>query len=84
MNPKRGVKKKTVKDKILLGVYDFITAVKTAKINYSENNGTALPGFKGTAGFLGRDNLSSGFAPTLGFVFGSQIDIRNKAFEKLY
>ncbi len=79
---KRGIKKKTVKDKILLGVYDFITAVKTAKINYSENNGTALPGFKGTAGFLGRDNLSGGFAPTLGFVFGSQIDIRNKAFEK--
>ena len=82
VNSKRGVKKKTVKDKILLGVYDLITAVKTAKINYSENNGTALPGFKGTAGFLGRDNLSNGFAPTLGFVFGSQIDIRNKAFEK--
>ncbi len=56
--------------------------MKTAKISYSENNGTALPGFKGTAGFLGRDNLSGGFAPTLGFVFGSQIDIRNKAFEK--
>ncbi|MDG2073217.1 MAG: cell surface protein SprA, partial [Polaribacter sp.] len=34
------------------------------------------------SGFLGRDNLNGGFAPTLGFVFGSQIDIRNKAFEK--
>ena len=82
----RGVKsrskKKTLKEKVLLGVYDFVTAVKTAKISYSENNGTALPGFKGVAGFLGRDNLSDGFAPTLGFVFGSQIDIRNKAFEK--
>jgi cell surface protein SprA len=75
-------KKKSLKDKILLGVYDFITAAKTAKISYSENNGTALPGFKGVAGFLGRDNLSGGFAPTLGFVFGSQIDIRNRAFEK--
>ena len=79
---KSASKKKTVKEKILLGVYDFVTAVKTAKISYTENNGTALPGFKGTAGFLGRDNLSGGFAPTLGFVFGSQIDIRNKAFEK--
>jgi len=79
---KSGSKKKTVKEKILLGVYDFITMAKTAKISYSENNGTALPGFKGVAGFLGRDNLSGGFAPTLGFVFGSQIDIRNKAFEK--
>ena len=75
-------KKQTLKEKILLGVYDFVTAVKTAKVSYTENNGTALPGFKGTAGFLGRDNLSGGFAPTLGFVFGSQIDIRNKAFEK--
>lgn len=73
--------KQTTKEKLLLGVYDFITAVKTAKISYSENNGTMLPGFKGTAGFLGRDNLNGGFAPTLGFVFGSQIDIRNKAFE---
>ena len=75
-------KKQKLKEKILLGVYDFVTAVKTAKISYSENNGTALPGFRGTAGFLGRDNLSGGFAPTLGFVFGSQIDIRNKAFER--
>ncbi len=71
-----------LKDKILLGVYDFVTAIKTFKVGYSEKNGTALPGFKGTAGFLGRDNLSGGFAPTLGFVFGSQVDIRNKAFER--
>mgnify|MGYP000184181166 CR=1 FL=1 len=78
---KAGSKKKSVKEKILLGVYDFITAAKTAKISYTENNGTALPGFKGTAGFLGRDNLSGGFAPTLGFVFGSQVDIRNRALE---
>lgn len=78
---KSASKKKTVKEKILLGVYDFLTAVKTAKISYTENNGTALPGFKGTAGFLGRDNLSGGFAPTLGFVFGSQVDIRNRALE---
>ena len=80
VNP--STKKKTLKDKILLGVYDFVTAVKTVKINYSENNGTALPGFAGTAGFLGRDNLGGAFAPTLGFVFGSQVDIRNKAIQK--
>ena len=74
--------KQSTKDKILLGVYDFITAIKTAKFSYTENNGTMLPGYTGSMGFLGRDQVSGGFAPTLGFVFGSQIDIRNKAFEK--
>lgn len=74
--------KATVKDKILLGVYDLVTAIKTAKISYASNNGTMLPGYIGSSGFLGRDQINGGFAPTLGFVFGSQIDIRNKAFEK--
>ncbi|MDG2193426.1 MAG: cell surface protein SprA [Polaribacter sp.] len=69
-------------EKILLGVYDLITSVKTAKVSYTENNGTVLPGYTGGTGFLGRDNTGSGLGPTLGFVFGSQIDIRNKAFEK--
>lgn len=78
----KGPKKQTTKEKILLGVYDFITGIKTLKINYSENNGTALPGYTGVAGFLGRDNINGGLAPSLGFVFGSQIDIRNKAFER--
>jgi len=82
VNKNKPVKKQSTKDKILLGVYDFVTGIKTAKISYTENNGTALPGYTGTAGFLGRDNLNGGLAPTLGFVFGSQIDIRNRAFEK--
>jgi len=76
------VKKATLKDKLLLGVYDFVTAVKTVKISNASNNGTLLPGYLGSSGFLGRDQVNGGFAPTLGFVFGSQIDIRNKAFEK--
>ena len=75
-------KKPTLKRKIAEGVYGFMTAVKTAKINYASNNGTALPGYTGGSGFLGRDDINGGFAPTLGFVFGSQVDIRNKAFEK--
>ena len=75
-------KKATLKDKIMLGVYDFVTAIKTVKISNASNNGTLLPGYTGSSGFLGRDQVNGGFAPTLGFVFGSQIDIRNKAFEK--
>jgi cell surface protein SprA len=62
-------------------LYDVLTAVKKARINYSENNGTYLPGYLPEIGFLGRDNYSGSLAPTLGFVFGSQIDIRQKAIE---
>lgn len=78
-NVKNTSKKPTLQEKILLATYDVLTAVKTAKISYASNNGTLLPGYKGTTGFLGRDNINGGFAPSLGFVFGSQVDIRNRA-----
>lgn len=65
----------------LKGIYDVVTAVKTLKVSYAENNGTLLPGYVPEIGLLGRDNYSGGFAPTLGFVFGSQVDIRNRALE---
>jgi len=80
---KKGKKKQTVGEKILLGAYNVLTSVKTAKLSYSENNGTLLPGYLGESGFLGRDN-ATGFksvGPTLGFVFGSQVDIRNRAVQ---
>ncbi len=67
--------------KILKGFYDVLTSVKTAKINYAENNGQLLPGYEPEVGFLGRDNFGGGLAPSLGFVFGSQVDIRNRALE---
>ena len=71
-------KKLTGGKKVLKIVYDLITAVKTGKISYSENNGQLLPGYSPDFGFLG---LGAGGGPTLGFVFGSQVDIRNKAIE---
>ena len=40
-----------------------------------------LGGFVPQSGFLGRDNYSGSLAPTFGFVFGSQIDIRNQAMQ---
>ncbi|MCM2302928.1 MAG: cell surface protein SprA, partial [Flavobacteriaceae bacterium] len=61
---------------------NILTSVKKARLSYSENNGTLLPGYVPEIGFLGRDNYSGSLAPTLGFVFGSQIDIRNMAIEK--
>lgn len=79
--PNGGVKKnkKPLGQKILKGFYDVITSVKTGKISYTETNGQLLPGYEPQVGFLGRDNIGGGLAPSLGFVFGSQVDIRNRA-----
>ena len=62
-------------------IYGVLTALKKARVNYSENNGTYLPGYVPQVGFLGRDNYNAGLSPTLGFVFGSQVDIRQQAIE---
>ena len=51
-------------------VVDFLTSVKRIQVNYSENNGSFLPGYLQTPDFIGS------FRPTLGYVFGSQRDIR--------
>jgi len=72
-------KNKTGGQKVLQGLVDVVTSVKKIKIAYAENNGTILPGYKPEIGFLGRDNYSGGLAPSLGFVFGSQKDIRSLA-----
>ena len=55
---------------ILKSFIDLITTVKRIQINFSENNGSYLPGFLDTPGFIGS------FTPTFGYVFGSQKDIR--------
>ena len=75
----RNKKNWTTSQKIIQGVVDVVTSVKKIKIAYSENNGTILPGYVPEIGFLGRDNYSGGLAPTFGFVFGSQRDIRDIA-----
>jgi len=58
----------------LAGVF---MAFKDGSINYSETNGTLLPGFKPESGVLGNNWQVN--APGLGFIFGSQDDIRYKA-----
>lgn len=52
---------------------DIVTMVKRVNVNYSENNGTVLPGYTQSVGFIGSAR------PTLGFVFGSQADVRFEA-----
>ncbi|MBT8301714.1 MAG: cell surface protein SprA, partial [Maribacter sp.] len=55
---------------------DIITMVKRLNINYNESNGTVLPGYTQSIGFIGTTK------PTLGFVFGSQADVRYEAARK--
>ncbi|MEM5566691.1 cell surface protein SprA [Psychroserpens sp. AS72] len=68
-----GPAKKGAGSKILNAGIDLLTAVKRIQINYTENNGSLLPGYLRTPGFIGT------FKPTLGYTFGSQSDIRNLA-----
>jgi cell surface protein SprA len=49
---------------------DILTMVKRAQINYTETNGSFLPGYVQTPGILGT------MKPTLGYTLGSQRDIR--------
>lgn len=55
------------------GLIGVLTSVKNMQVNYTQNNGTVLPGFTQGVGFLGSTK------PTLGFIFGSQEDVRYEA-----
>ncbi|WP_289644318.1 cell surface protein SprA [Maribacter aestuarii] len=54
-------------------VVDIVTMVKRLNINYNESNGTVLPGYTQSVGFIGTAR------PSIGFVFGSQADVRFEA-----
>jgi len=49
----------------------FLTSLKTLNFTYSDNRGTVLPGYTGTAAILGMQPGNS-WEPGLPFVFGSQ------------
>ena len=55
------------------GLIGVVTSVKNIQVNYTENNGTVLPGYLPGLGFFGSSK------PSLGFVFGSQSDVRYEA-----
>ncbi len=52
---------------------DVLTMVKRLNVNYNENNGQVLPGYTQSIGFIGTAR------PTIGFIFGSQADVRFEA-----
>lgn len=58
---------------MLDGLIGVLTSLKNIQINYTQNSGTVLPGYTPSVGFLGSSK------PTLGFIFGSQEDVRYEA-----
>jgi cell surface protein SprA len=72
--------KKEEKEGSALGDFmlGLLTSVKNIQVNYSENSGTMLPGYMPGLGFFGSSK------PTLGFVFGSQADVRYEAAKMGY
>jgi len=55
------------------GMIGILTSVKNIQVNYTKNSGTVLPGYTPSVGFFGTSK------PTLGFIFGSQDDVRYEA-----
>jgi cell surface protein SprA len=58
------------------GLKGVLTSVKNIQINYTQNEGTVLPGFIPGLGFFGSTK------PSLGFVFGAQDDVRYEAAKR--
>ena len=59
----------------------MLLSLNSFSITYTENNGTVLPGYMLEPGFFGF-NMDKSYAPTLGFVFGDQTDIRDLLVER--
>ena len=63
--------KTVVKENVFIdGLIGLATSIKNVQINYTETNGTMLPGYLPSIGFLGSSR------PSLGFVFGLQDEVR--------
>ncbi len=67
--------------KILNYIAKGLFSIKNFAISYTETNGTLLPGFLPEAQFFGLNSPLNSPAPTLGFVLGSQNDLRIQAAE---
>jgi cell surface protein SprA len=65
--------KKINQNQFLEGLKGVLTCLKTVNLSFTENQGTVLPGYTPSVGFFGTSK------PTLGFVFGSQSDVRYEA-----
>ncbi|PKA97549.1 LOW QUALITY PROTEIN: protein involved in gliding motility SprA [Flavobacteriaceae bacterium MAR_2009_75] len=76
-NPVKGSEKAKGKTSGLFNTaVDVLTMVKRLNVNYNESSGKVLPGYTQSVGFVGS------LKPSLGFVFGSQADVRFDAARK--
>ena len=80
-NKKRNFKNYTFKNKLnpMQAVAYALTSVKQLDISYNENNGTVLPGLLAAPNWYGYGQNIGG--PTVGFLLGSQADIRRTVIE---
>ena len=60
----------------------ILSSIKRGQMNYTKTEGTSLPGFLGEPNFFGNNNIDGNNAPTFGFLFGSQSDVRERAFNE--
>lgn len=69
------------KNKLSIGqsIAYALTSIKQLDLNYTENNGTVLPGLLSAPNWYGYGQTLGG--PTAGFLLGSQSDIRRIALE---
>ncbi|WP_291867627.1 cell surface protein SprA [Maribacter sp.] len=72
-NTKEEKKTKSKTSGLFNTAVDVLTMVKRLNINYNESNGKVLPGYTQSIGFIGTTR------PSIGFVFGSQADVRFEA-----
>ncbi|KAB8152002.1 cell surface protein SprA [Kordia sp. TARA_039_SRF] len=77
-NNNNNTNKSSVGTKIFNTLVDVVGSVKRVNISYSENNGKVLPGYTPSIGFIGT------LKPSVGFVFGSQADVRYEAARQGY
>ena len=56
-----------------------LSTLKRINFNYNQTNGAVIPGLFSEPGFFGTNSQS---APTLGFIYGSQFDIKRQLVER--
>ncbi|WP_322971121.1 cell surface protein SprA [Faecalibacter sp. LW9] len=57
----------------------LLSSLKRANFNYNQTNGAVIPGLFSEPGFFGTNSQS---APTLGFIYGTQFDIKRQLVER--
>ena len=74
--PGKGEEEKTGLTKLLV---NFLTTIKTINFTYTKTEGTFLPGYLPQSTIFGEDPSYN--APGIGFLLGSQTDLRERAVE---